>query len=210
MEIYHPKDEELLREMKRVRRVLKQKRLLWGFIITLVLTSVFGWFVFYRYCTLTVMRGPAMGQTLPDGSVVLVWRNEGEAFRQGDIILYETEEGMQIKRVMATAGDQVVVGGTHIRVNGVNIEEPYATGRNADADISYRRTVVDEDMLFVQGDQRSLSVDSRNRDYDTIREEKVVGKVRFVLWPIYKFGEIKSSEVQSTEPQSTEPQGGEV
>ncbi len=205
MEIYHPKDEELLREMKRVRRVLKQKRLLWGLIITLMLTAVFGWFVFHRYCSLAVMRGPAMGETLPDGSLVLVWRNEGEKYRQGDIVLYETEQGTQIKRVLAVEGDQVVVG-LRTRVNGEYIEEPYAIGRNADADISIRRETVDEGKLFVQGDQRSLSVDSRNRDYDTISEEKVTGTVRFILWPYYRFGEVKA--VQPAAAAETEPDDG--
>ena len=63
MEIYHPKDEELLREMKRVRRVLKRKRLLWGLLIFVVLGAVFGWFVFHRYCAIAV----ASCVMLPDG-----------------------------------------------------------------------------------------------------------------------------------------------
>ena len=135
MEIYHPKDEELLREMKRVRRVLKRKRLLWGLLIFVVLGAVFGWFVFHRYCAIAVVRGDAMGDTLPDGSIVLVWREDGRDVERGDIILYETETGAQIKRVLALPGDQVVISpNTWIRINGDRVNEPYAIGRTRDAE----------------------------------------------------------------------------
>ena len=191
MEIYHPKDDELLREMKRVRRALKRKRLITGLLVFLVLGCVFGWFVFNRYCTLAVFHGPAMGDTLADGSLVLVWRESGEDAKQGDIVLYETGTGTQIKRVMAREGDQVVVSPyMHLRVNGVTLEEPETTGRNMDAGIRTRRMTLEEDTLFMEGDQLSLSVDSRHADYEIVREEKVIGKVRFVLWPVYRIGEV--------------------
>lgn len=195
MEIYHPKDDELLREMKRVRRALKRKRLITGLLVFLVLGCVFGWFVFNRYCTLAVFHGPAMGDTLADGSLVLVWRENGKEVKQGDIVLYETGAGTQIKRVLAREGDQVVVSPyMHLRVNGVTLEEPETTGRNLDAGIRTRRLTLEEGTLFMEGDQLSLSVDSRYADYETVREDKVIGKVRFVLWPVYRIGEAGAAE----------------
>ena len=195
MEIYHPKDDELLREMKRVRRVLKRKRLIAGLLVFLVLGCVFGWFVFNRYCTLAVFRGPAMGDTLADGSLVLVLRSSGETCEQGAIILYETASGTQIKRVLAREGDQVIVSPyVHLRVNGVTLEETETTGRNMDAGIRTRRLSMEEDTLFVEGDQLSLSVDSRHPDYEAVREEKVIGKVSFVLWPAYRIGSLNAAE----------------
>ena len=195
MEIYHPKDDELLREMKRVRRVMKRKRLIAGLLVFLVLGCVFGWFVFNRYCTLAVFRGPAMGDTLADGSLVLVLRSSGETCEQGDIILYETASGTQIKRVLAREGDQVIVSPyVHLRVNGVTLEDAETTGRNMDAGIRTRRLSMEEDTLFVEGDQLSLSVDSRHPDYEAVREEKVIGKVSFVLWPASRIGALNADE----------------
>ncbi len=195
MEIYHPKDDELLREMKRVRRAMKRKRMIAGMLVFLVIGCIFGWFVFNRYCTLAVFRGPAMGDTLADGSLVLVRRGNGDEVRQGDIILYETGTGTQIKRILAREGDQVIVSPyVHLRVNGVTLEEPETTGRNMDAGIRTRRMTVEEGTLFVEGDQLSLSVDSRYPDYEAVRTEDVIGKVRFVLWPAYRIGEVGAEE----------------
>ena len=90
MEIYHPRDEELLREMRRVRRADRRKRLCLGLAILLILSIAAGLFVFYRYYFLAVFHGAAMGDTLPEGSLVLVRRPEpGKTYIDGDILLYE-------------------------------------------------------------------------------------------------------------------------
>ena len=191
MEIYHPKDDELLREMKRVRRALKRKRLITGLLVFLVFGCVFGWFVFNRYCTLAVFHGPAMGDTLADGSLVLVWRLNGETCQQGDIVLYETGAGTQIKRILAREGDQVIVSPyVHLRVNGVTLEEPETTGRNLDAGIRTRRLTMEEGTLFAEGDQLSLSVDSRFNSFGTISEESVIATAKYVIWPLNRLGKI--------------------
>ena len=195
MEIYHPKDEELLREMKRVRRASRAKRVLWALLIILVLGSAFGWIIFTRSCMLAVQRGPAMGETLPEGSLVLVSRNNGGTIQRGDIILYETEAGFQIKRVTAVGGDRMVISPyAGIQVNGEKTEETYATGKHADAAIATRRLTVADQELFVQGDQLSLSVDSRYADYETIEQSDVIGKVSFVIWPLYRFGAVENGQ----------------
>ncbi len=90
MEIYHPRDEELLREMKRVRRSDRRRRLCRGLIILLTLSIAVGLFVFLRYYQLVVAHGTGMGDTLPEGSLLLIRKPEaGQAYHTGDIILYE-------------------------------------------------------------------------------------------------------------------------
>ena len=97
--------------------------------------------------------------------------------------------------MLAREGDQVVVSPyVHLRVNGVTLAEPETTGRNLDAGIRTRRLNLEEGTLFVEGDQLSLSVDSRHAHYETVLEEKVIGKVRFVLWPAYRIGAVGSEE----------------
>ncbi len=289
MEIYHPKDEELLREMKRVRRSAKRRRLIWGLVIWLVLSAAAGLFVFNRYYRLTRMHGAAMGDTLPSGALVLVRRTEeGKQYSAGDILLYENEvsvpmeitvlspkgkirdycqyrlyrelgttiqylsrpngevswvqdqnqaevfiadeegkivletEGLQngeyylreikasygqdllanpypvtvrkptrtqMKRVLGAGGDNIILSpNTETRVNGRLIDRSRASGRSQDGVAETRRVVIREGEYFVQGDQLSLSVDSRSSDYDTVSRKEVLGRAEFVLWPLRCFG----------------------
>ena len=187
MEIYHPQNEELVREMRRVRRVGKRRRLLWGGLIALALTAVFGWLVFTRFFALAVCEGPGMSTALPGGSIALIQR--GTDVQRGDIVLFETENGWQMKRVIAVGGDRVVVNPYgEVRVNSSEVRADSFAGRTEDTGIIAWRLTVPEGELFVQGDQLSLSVDSRSRDFGTVAADKVTGKVSFVLWPLARFG----------------------
>ncbi len=188
MEIYHPQDEELLREMRRVRRSGKSKRILWGLLIGLVLTAALGWFLFGQFFALAVCEGPGMSTAVPGGSLVLIRRGT-ENLQQGDLVLYETDDGWQLKRVMALEGDRVVVNTYgEIRVNSSEYQASTFAGRTEDTGVTTRRLTVPEGEIFVQGDQLSLSVDSRYRDYGTVPVEKVSGKACFILWPIARLG----------------------
>lgn len=190
MEIYHPRDDELLREMRRVRREKKRKRILWGSLITLVLCAVTGWLALNHLFMLAEMRGPAMGDSLPEGSLTLVSRTGIEEIGRGDLILYETDDGYQIKRVTALGGDNIVVSPySGVRINGAVQDSDLMTGRHADAGTGIRRLTVPEGEYFVQGDLVSLSTDSRDREYGTVSGERVIGKVKFILWPASRLGE---------------------
>ena len=307
MEIYHPRDEELLREMRRVRRAAKRKRLIWGLVIWLVLSIAAGIFLFNRFYMLAVVRGPAMADTLPAGSLVLVRRAEKDtAYTAGDILLYEKimaaplemtvrnskgkirdyckyiiyrdlgstrqyltrsegkvtwineqfdadnfesdaegvlhldTEGMpngeyflrevsasygqkvledpipfnvsnpiltQVKRVIAAPGDRIVLSPyAAMRINGRSLNRAFTMGRGEDVSVETRRVNVRDGEYFVQGDQLSLSVDSRESDFDTISREEVLGRAEYALWPIRCFGDLTGQEVTVA---GTEQEGAE-
>ena len=263
MEIYHPRDEELLREMRRVRRSDRRKRLLWGLSILLILSIAAGLFVFRSYYQLAVMHGPAMDGSLPEGTLVLVRKPEADTqYVSGDIILFEkriaepvditilspkgkiresckyvlyrdkgttrqyysASDGavtwqessaneevwasygqtvlndpipftvlnpvrVQMKRVLAAPGENVTLGiATETRKDGRRIDTSYTSGRTADAVTEGRRILVAKDRYFVQGDQLSLSVDSRDAEYGVVSADEILGRAEFALWPLRSFG----------------------
>ena len=195
MEIYHPEEKEVLREMRRVRRKAKRERLGRGLLIWLALGAITGWLVFNRFYTLAWVQGPAMNDTILSGSLVVCKRNNGMQPSQGDLVLFEHGEEWQIKRVIALEGDRVVVSRYgEIRINGRVLEEDYTFGHAEDTGILARRVNVPERQLFVAGDMRSLSVDSRFSNYGTVPEESVVATAEYVIWPLYRFGRVAPAE----------------
>jgi signal peptidase I len=83
-----------------------------------------------------------------------------------------------IKRVIGTPGDTVWAKDGQVYVNGDPIEEPYLTQPTDD----FRKTIVPEGRLFVMGDNRGNSLDSRF-SLGFVPIDKVIGKAEIVIWP---------------------------
>ena len=146
--------------------------------------------VFLLVFRVVVVEGTSMNQTLLEGDYLLLLNNTfyGEP-KQGDIVVISKDSydnGTPIvKRVIAKAGQKVDIDfelGT-VYVDGVALEEPYTlTPTNMQEGISFPLTV-DEGCLFVMGDNRNESKDSRHPDIGLIDEREVLGKVIFLLIP---------------------------
>ena len=190
MEGYTPEDRELLREMRRVRRVQKGKRLLVGAIVWALIAAATGAFLMYRYFTLAVAHGPGMGDAVPSGSVVLAQRTKtGEGIARGDVILFGREDAWEIKRVAAVGGDEVDQNENgQLTVNGTAVAG-YTALRSAQ--LPEQPFVVPEGEYFVLGDRLDLSVDSRSTAFGTVQEENVVGIAKYIIWPAYRIGGIR-------------------
>jgi signal peptidase I len=89
-----------------------------------------------------------------------------------------------IKRVVAVEGDKVEGRDGDIFVNGERVDEPYL--EPGDGTAEFPRLTVPEDMLFVMGDNRNNSDDSRN--FGPIPEDSVVGHAFVLIWPPSDFG----------------------
>jgi signal peptidase I len=83
-----------------------------------------------------------------------------------------------IKRVIGTPGDTVQAKDGKVFVNGDPIDEPYLTQRTDD----FPKTTVPEGRLFVMGDNRGNSLDSRF-SLGLVPIDNVVGKAEVVIWP---------------------------
>ena len=98
----------------------------------------------------------------------------------------------QMKRILAAPGDRVVLSPyAETRMNGLEIDRSRTSGRTADTVTEVRRVNVENGQYFVQGDQLSLSVDSRDKDFGTVRQNETLGRAEFVLWPIRAFGSLE-------------------
>ena len=109
-------------------------------------------------------------------------------FQSGDIIAFYFNNKILLKRVIGVAGDIIDIddSGT-VYVNGEALEEPYLNEKalgECDIELPYQ---VPDERIFVMGDHRSTSVDSRSTAVGCVAEEAVVGKVILRVWPVKQF-----------------------
>lgn len=139
--------------------------------------------------------GTSMVPTLEPNDLLIV-RRLGYSPQNGDIIVCQSPTyGLNkplVKRVIATEGQRVVIDYKNwtVTVDGVTLDEDYINRiPGADMLSSYlgEEFTVPENHIFVMGDNRNGSVDSRSEHVGFIDERYVVGKVALRLMPINKF-----------------------
>jgi signal peptidase I len=130
----------------------------------------------------------SMRPTLEEGDRVLINRlayRFGEPSR-GDIVVLHSpinaDEDL-VKRIVALAGDRVAVSDGRLYVNGVAQEEPYLLEQDMKGDMP--ETLVPEGHVFVMGDNRNNSGDSRM--FGPVTRESLIGSAFGVYWPISRW-----------------------
>jgi signal peptidase I len=136
------------------------------------------------------VTGTSMEPTLEAGQIVLAVKNAD--FKNGDVAAFYYNNKVLLKRVIGLPGDQIVIDADgNVTVNGETLEEPYLSEKSlGQCDIEFPYQVPDG-KLFVMGDHRSTSVDSRSSAVGCIADEFIVGKVVFCVWPTEHFGKIQ-------------------
>ena len=140
---------------------------------------------------LPVLRiyGESMNATLKSGELVVSVK--GSKFKTGDIVAFYYNNNILVKRVMANSGDWVDIDlDGNVYVNQKLVEEPYLTEKSfGEPDIDFPYQVPDE-RVFVLGDNRSVSIDSRHRAVGCVTSEQIVGKIVFRIWPLTRIGPV--------------------
>lgn len=140
---------------------------------------------------LPVLRiyGESMNATLKSGELVVSIK--GAKFKTGDIVAFYYNNNILVKRVMANSGDWVDIDlDGNVYVNQQLVDEPYLTEKAfGEPDIDFPYQVPDE-RVFVLGDNRSVSVDSRHRAVGCVTSEQIVGKIVFRIWPLTRIGPV--------------------
>ena len=134
--------------------------------------------------------GNSMTPTLTEGNLVVSVKEH--EFSTGDVIAFNYNNKILVKRVIAGSGELVDISkdGT-VYVNNETIEEPYISEKalgDCDIKLPYQ---VPESRVFVMGDHRSVSVDSRNKSIGCVSEEQVIGKIVFRVWPLSGLGVVR-------------------
>ncbi|MFD5727205.1 signal peptidase I [Streptomyces sp. NPDC058368] len=150
----------------------------------------FAWgaFVYQPY---TVPTG-SMTPTVEAGDKVLAQRVDGSEVRRGDVVVFNDPEWgntPMVKRVVGVGGDKVACCGKdgRLTVNGIPMDEPYlrSPGRASAQDFTAE---VPKGQLFLLGDDRTVSLDSRvhleDAMHGSVPRDAVESRIDAVAWPL--------------------------
>jgi len=184
-------------EVKPAEEAIQWKRFIKDILETLVLAAVL--FIGINAVSARVrVDGFSMRPTLEDGEFVLVSRMSYKfsEYERGDIVVFhfplDPKEEL-IKRVIGLPGDHVRVEGGQVFLNGQLLEETYI----AEAPRYSGEWVVTEGFLFVLGDNRNNSNDSK--DWGLLPQENVVGKAVLIYWPPPMWGALDHAGVSASQ-----------
>lgn len=183
----NPTVEQLEAELRRVKYKKQYGRVLRSTVYMLITVAAAA--VLVATLLLPVLRiyGSSMEPQLTDGDIVVSVK--GSEFSRGDIVSFYYNNKILVKRVIALPGEWVDIDGEgNVSVNGEPLSEPYLTERalgECDIELPYQ---VPDGRIFVMGDHRSTSVDSRSTAVGCVAEEQIVGKLVFRVWPLENLG----------------------
>jgi len=178
------------REIARMERAQAYRKLARGIATGLITAAAAIIIVTNLWVAVLLVEGASMGPLLQTDEVVFAIRTGKPA--KNDIIAFEHNNKTYIKRVIATGGDRVDIRKDGaVAVNGVTLQEPYVRELgpgSCDISLPYQ---VPPGSFFVLGDNRPVSMDSRDSRIGPVSGEQVIGKVVFRMWPIPRLGAVK-------------------
>lgn len=182
-----PTVDQLEKELRWERHRRNYRSTLLSTVSVLVIVAAVAILVSMLMLPVLQVVGESMTPTLYEGQIVLAPKNT--AFQKGDVIAFYYNNKILVKRVIANAGEWVNIDQEgNVFINDVPLDEPYVSEKAyGDCNITLPYQVPDG-KIFVMGDHRATSSDSRNTAVGCVADEQIVGRVLFRVWPMSEFG----------------------
>ena len=182
-----PATEQLEAELAREKYKHRYHSVLRSTVYTLIIVAAVAVLTATLWLPVLQIYGSSMTPTLQDGEIIFTVKTS--KFEPGDVIAFYYNNKILVKRVICGPADWVNMDedGT-VYVNGTELDEPYLVDKalgDCNIELPYQ---VPDGKVFVMGDHRSTSVDSRNTAVGCVAQEQIVGKIIFRIWPLNRLG----------------------
>ena len=185
-----PTTGQLSRELKRVRYNSGFGGMLRSTIGILVTVAAVAVLIAVLLLPVLQIYGTSMYPTLSEGNIVVSVKSS--QFETGDVVAFYYNNKILVKRVIANTGEWVDIDQDgNVYVNNVKLEEPYIEQKaygETNIQLPYQ---VPDSRIFVMGDNRDASIDSRNTSVGCVSDEQIVRKIVFCIWPLKEAGWVK-------------------
>lgn len=184
-----PTAEQLSSEMRRINYRRNYARTLYTTISSLIVVAAIAVLITQLLTPVLKVTGTSMTPTLFNDELLIC--NKRSGFENGDVVAFYFNNKILLKRVIGKAGDVIDISedGT-VYLNGEELDEPYISEKafgECDIKLPYQ---VPDNRVFVMGDHRSVSIDSRSTSVGCIADEYIIGKVIFRIWPFEVIGTV--------------------
>ena len=165
-----------------------------GFLKELIVAALIA-FLIMQFIKPTIVKESSMQPTLFENNYIFLSKqayNFGDP-KRGDIVVFHTnlttqkgEEKLLIKRIIGLPGDKISILQGDVYINDVKQKEDYTMDGFTSGYLE--DFIVPDHQIFVMGDNRAVSLDSRSAEIGCINIDKIIGKAFFRLYPFKDIG----------------------
>lgn len=185
-----PTTGQISKELKRVRYNTGFSGMLRSTVGILVTVAAVAVLIAVLLLPVLQIYGTSMTPTLNEGDIVVSVK--GTKFETGEVVAFYYNNKILVKRVIANTGQWVDIDKDgNVFVDNIKLDEPYIVEKSfGETNIKLPYQVPDS-RIFVLGDNRDVSIDSRHTSVGCISDEQIVGKIIFRIWPFRGIGWVK-------------------
>ena len=178
---FMPSVEQVEAELKSIKYRKKFRNTLFSTVSILIVVAAAAVLISTIFFPVVQVVGNSMEPSLNSGDVLVLIKSDN--VKKGELCCFSWQNKTLLKRVIGLSGDMIDIDTDgNVYVNGEILDEPYVENKElGKCEIEFPYTVPDN-KIFILGDKRDASVDSRSSAIGCIGEDQIIGRVLFKVW----------------------------